>query len=238
MMSLPFASLQTFLLFVGHLWFKGLPFNAAGLDGGAVINIGLPARHVVQSSPQCRHSVGWQQCLLSKRLVDVELLQVDCATAYQPTGCNSIIFVFWFFSFFWNVLLKTTWRSRVIAGEYVTPESTTFFSHEHGRSLTVTWPQELNIFPCYSFLFLDISCVPHMRLQSYKGQNKTGQGGDSTMVFESSHYPCNAGSLHEQSQLHQGSDLHHPPQKHVWWHFGKGVVSKKVKLCGLYVQEN
>ena len=146
-----------------------------------------------------------------------------------------IVLVFCFLEMFFKLSETKTWESRVIAGDYVTPESTTFFSHEHGRSLTVTWPQELYFFvPRYPLFF----CVPYKRLQSHKWQSNKGQGGDSTMVLESSHYPCDAGSLHEQSQLHQGADLHHPPQKHVWWHFGKGGVSKKGKACGLYFFKN
>ena len=46
------------LLFVDLHQFKGLPLNAAGLVGGAGINVGLPARHPVQSSAQCRSSIG------------------------------------------------------------------------------------------------------------------------------------------------------------------------------------
>ena len=146
-----------------------------------------------------------------------------------------IVLVFCFLEMFFKLSETKTWESRVIAGDYVTPESTTFFSHEHGRSLTATWPQELYFFVPRCPLFF---CVPYKRLQSHKWQSNKGQGGDSTMVLESSHYPCDAGSLHEQSQLHQGADLHHPPQKHVWWHFGKGGVSKKGKACGLYFLKN
>ena len=51
-------SYSCFLNFLDLLQFKGLPFNAAGLDGGAGIYVGLPSGHAVQSPTQCGDEIG------------------------------------------------------------------------------------------------------------------------------------------------------------------------------------
>lgn len=108
----------------------------------------------------------------------------------------------------WNTLSSNS-------GDYVTPESGTFLSHETGRSLTEVQLQSVGVY---------LLCLCGMVLNNWvhKLFDKQGQRRDSPMVGQSWDMQINLGGLPFEGILpERPNDLGAPPD-HVWWDLGEG----------------